>query len=504
MRAIVIATGERTGMEPLSERYPVSMIPLVDRPFIQHVVEFLVDKVIDRFDFILSHLPEKLEEFLGNGARWGSSFTYHLCREADRPYRTLKSINFGDANEQFLLVHADRLPLADAAQLKPLPEAAVPRLLCLPGKDDEAKPEWTGWGWLTSACLEHLTGEENEGEAGAVFMSLARRQGSFVEVPKALSLMSYADILASQKAVLNKECEALLLTGTEAEEGVRLSRNVILHPTARINPPVFIGPNCRIGRGVRLGPNAVVGSDSVLEERCALEDCLIFSGSYVGEALDLRQAIVDKNRLISVAIGAALTVADNFILGSMTDRHLGRAVLNAMSRVMAVLLLAVSWPALLITALALKVCRRGPVVHKQQFVKLPTIGNENEWNTFQLFKFCPGIHPVASDKAARFSYIRHFFLCLLPGLVSMAKGDVHFVGVQPRSAEDTAALPDDWRALYLSSKAGIVTEALVIYQGTPTEDELYSAEAFYSVNAGFAHDLKLSLKYFGRVLNIFR
>ena len=71
MRAIVIATGEAPDMTGLSERYPAPMLPLVDRPFIQHVVEILVDQGVTVFDFVLSHQPEKIEEVLGDGTRWG-------------------------------------------------------------------------------------------------------------------------------------------------------------------------------------------------------------------------------------------------------------------------------------------------------------------------------------------------------------------------------------------------------------------------------------------------
>ncbi len=39
MRAIIIAAGEARLAAPLNERYPTPMLPLADRPFVQHVVE---------------------------------------------------------------------------------------------------------------------------------------------------------------------------------------------------------------------------------------------------------------------------------------------------------------------------------------------------------------------------------------------------------------------------------------------------------------------------------
>src|SRR5437764_2986305 len=119
MRAIIIATGESPGTEPLNEHYPTPLLPLVDRPFLQHVIESCVHQGIFRFDFILSHLPEKIEHFLGDGKRWGCTFTTHLVGDPLRPYRLLKILNFGDRpGESLLLGHADRLPqlrLAEAS-----------------------------------------------------------------------------------------------------------------------------------------------------------------------------------------------------------------------------------------------------------------------------------------------------------------------------------------------------------------------------------------------------
>jgi len=72
--------------------------------------------------------------------------------------------------------------------------------------------------------------------------------------------------------------------------------------------------------------------------------------------------------------------------------------------------------------------------------------------------------------------------------------------VKPRSRDEIKALGRDWKALYLSSKPGVITEAFINYGASPTEDELYTSEAFYSVSAGIGHDFKLLAAYLGRLL----
>lgn len=511
MRAILIATGYNPDMTALNERYPTPLLPLIDRPFIQHVVEWLVDQGVTEFDFVLSHLPEKIEHLLGDGTRWGSTFQFHLVRDPARPYSLLQTLiphaNDGnDPPEPLLLAHADRLPRVPLEHMKATSSLRAPTVVCW-RQEAASLPEaqvWTGWAWLSDYFLAHLPSDGDESAVGAHLLAVARQQGTIIEVSQLLSVQSYEELLAAQRAVLSKAWSGLMLTGREVEQGIWLSRNVSLPPTARLIPPVYIGENCRIGEGVRLGPNVVVGHDCVLDTRCTVEDSVIFPGSYVGEALELANVIVDKNRLINVQIGAAVTVADNFILGSLTERRLQPWLAGIFSQLVALALLAVTWPLLVLTALWLKLTRPGPVLHKKEVVRLPAPSEETGWRTFSLWSFCPDGATEGARRLCTGSGLSDFFLHFLPGLINVARGELRFVGVPPRRREEIGALSQDWQALYLRAKAGLVTEADVHCGANPTDDELYAAEAFYSVTAGFRHDLKLLLGYMGRILTGFR
>jgi lipopolysaccharide/colanic/teichoic acid biosynthesis glycosyltransferase len=472
------------------------MFPLVDRPFVQHVVEVLVEQGVTEFDFILHHAPEKIERLLGDGGRWGSRFRFHLARDPARPYRLLRGAGLKGGQEPLLLVHADRLPDAQIAGISPAPEGAA--LFCWRRRGDSSNgragggARWTGWAWLSAPCLAGLPGDPDEDGLGAYLASVARRKGAFVEVPEPLSAQSPEALLAAHRRVLTKSFTGLLLTGRETDEGIWMSRNVSLHPTARLIPPVYIGENCRIGAGAQLGPNTAVGRDCVLDARCSVAHSAIFPGSYVGEALELADVVVDRNRLINVRVGTAVSVADAFILGDVADSHLREWSSGALSRVTAVALLALAWPVLLATALWLKLTRNGPVFHRRGVVRLPAPPDEAAWREFHLWSFSPDAAPGGG--------VRDLLLRFLPALVNVARGELHLVGVPPRTRGEIRALPRDWQALYLRAKAGVVTEASVHCGDAPTPDELYSAEAFYAATAGVRRDLKLLIGYVCRAL----
>jgi hypothetical protein len=397
MTAVIIAAGLSPGMEPLNERYPTPLLPLLDRPFIQHVVEFLVEGGMTRFEFVLSHLPEKIEGFLGDGSRWGCTFRFHLARDPSHPYDILKTLHLGEDAGTLFLAHADRLPLVDLEQTRPANPIEEPVMFFSPpirridpsAENSQDTRQWTGWAWVPADILKNLPKGLDEGALEAHLASTGQSKGSLVQLSNSLSVRSYGDVLASQATVLGKEFKGLLLGGKEADESIWLSRNLTLHPMATLNPPVYIGENCRIGKETSLGPNAVIGKDCVLDSDCTVTNSLIFPGSYVGEGLELDEVLVDKNRLINVKFGAAVSISESFILGGLSKAHLGQWFAGIFSRFAAACLLLVLWPFLLATALLLKVGRRGPVLFKKEAVRLPVQTDEALWQTFGWLSFAP-------------------------------------------------------------------------------------------------------------------
>lgn len=490
MRAIVIATGQGPGVAPLDERYPVPLLPLVDRPFIQHVIEYFAAQGVKRFDFVRSHLPEKLEQYLGDGKRWGSQFTYHLVRDPERPYRLLKTLDLsGEQQTPILLGHADRLPEARLESL--IPEAKSRPVLFFYRDTANGDRRWTGWALVSPDDLVSLPSDADE---TAFWEHLQRdHEPHWIEVPPPLATSTFDGIMQAHEAVLSGQFPGLLLGGQRCEPGVWLSRNVVLHPTAQIVQPVYIGENCQIGAGVKLGPLAVVARDCMLDTHSTVQHSLIYPGSYVGQGLELADVIVDKNRLVNVRVGGAMTVSDIFILGNLAERHVRRGAQRLASQVAGAILLFLLSPMLLFTAVVLKLTRSGPVLYRAEVVRLPTSTKETSWRTYRLWSFLPNVPPNACG-------LGYVFLRLLPGLVNVARGDLGFVGLPPRSADEVCRLTDDWQSLYVSGKAGLITEAALQTGPDATQDETFMAEAFYTAAATWKYDLKLLVRYLGRCL----
>ena len=151
MKAALIATGELTETNITADPYLNCLLPLMGRPFVQHVVEFLVNQGINDLVVILCQAPEKVERLLEDGTRWGVRIGYQIVKDPSRVYEPLKRLADDRGNEPVLIIHADSLVQMDLKEAGPAASDLAPTLYCL-GKSsvqkNDAASTWSGWGWL--------------------------------------------------------------------------------------------------------------------------------------------------------------------------------------------------------------------------------------------------------------------------------------------------------------------------------------------------------------------
>ncbi len=511
MSTILIATGETGCMKALGETRPVPMLPLIDRPFIQHVVEFLAGQGRKDLDIILSHLPQQIETLLGDGSRWGCTFRYHLVRNLSQVSRTVRTI-MDEKDEPCLLVDATAIPQIELNQTDRNDIGKGPVFYCLESEKSricDAACPWTGWAWLPQYAIRVFPVLDKWEDLYHWAHVRFRKRCSTIKTQTVLRMDTYSHMLAAHRQVLDKQFTGLMVTGTEVEEGIWLSRNVELHPYARIVKPVHIGQDCHIGKGVQIGPYAVIGRNCVLDERSTISDAVIFPNTYVGEALELKDVIADKSRLINERYSSEVTITDEFILSNIRENEVRKWLSGLFSRAFAVILLMLTFPLLLSTFLNLKRKRQGQVLYKSRVVKLPSEYDQALWKTYSLLSFTPfrektGMEPERSDFPAdpptRGDIRSHFLLTVLPGLINVARGDLQVIGVNPRTKDELSSLHKDWAMAYLKSKAGLITESFINFGFHASADEVYSAEMIYCASFTRKKDLVILGRYFGRLL----
>lgn len=504
MRSVIIATGRHSEGDLLTSDLP-ELRPLAGRPWIEHVIEYLQARGITRFSVLLCRSPEKIRNLLGDGQRWGCTIDYYPVKDPEHPYDRLKTLPVDDPRVPFLLADGACVPdlseHADLNESKFLP----PCFFTTPSSEGENQEEqggaWTGYAVLTQRWLRALPTNCERDALVRRFRS-EREKGTSLQytVPRALDGRHHARMLDAHESVLSGKFEGLLLKNNEVEPGVWIARNVVLHPTARVEPPVFIGEDTRIEAGVELGPHAVVGPGCVIDRKATVRHSVVHSGSYVGEGLEVSRSIVDRNLLINARVNASLSISENFMLGSIRGEESPGFWNRLPSRIFGAFLLVAFLPFLLLAILYAWLRGGRPLFRLEPFLVLPAGEQPRQWRTGYLLQLGAGREERSLAPMLATTSLRDFLLSFMPGLLSVVFGKMHVVGLPPRPPKQVEQLPEHWRDLYLKGKAGLITENLIYHDAADDPDDSYAAETFYAATESLGHDAKLLLSYFAQLL----
>jgi NDP-sugar pyrophosphorylase family protein len=76
MKALVLAAGEGTRLRPLTLDRPKPMLPIGDRPLLEHLVGWLRRHGVVKIAINLHHRPEAIRDHFGDGSAFGVTITY--------------------------------------------------------------------------------------------------------------------------------------------------------------------------------------------------------------------------------------------------------------------------------------------------------------------------------------------------------------------------------------------------------------------------------------------
>lgn len=303
MKALVNCVGNM----PLAKSAPAFdplLTTLVDRPFIQHVVEWLVQAGFDRIDLLTDRPRPELSALLGDGTRWGVRI--RMRRAA--PGRALPLHAFLDeaALESALLIaRGDCLPVVDLKAHRPPPRAEAPAAFF--EQTGGGPPRWTGWAWLTKPALRGTDRLQSAGAWQRRMQTWASARGCMVIAERTLSAGWPQDLLDAQRAVLAGEVAGLHINGREIEPGVWMARGASVAADARLQAPLYIGEYASV-RAAELGPYAVVGEGAVVSADATVANAVVEPRTFVGPHVELRDSIVRGQHLFHRSLAESVRV----------------------------------------------------------------------------------------------------------------------------------------------------------------------------------------------------
>lgn len=78
MKAMILAAGKGTRVRPITYTIPKPMIPILQKPVMEFLVELLRQHGFDQIMVNVSHLANEIENYFRDGQRFGVQIAYPL------------------------------------------------------------------------------------------------------------------------------------------------------------------------------------------------------------------------------------------------------------------------------------------------------------------------------------------------------------------------------------------------------------------------------------------
>jgi mannose-1-phosphate guanylyltransferase len=323
VQALILAGGEGTRLRPLTSTIPKPVVPLVDRPFIAYMLEWLRGHGVDDVVLSVGHMAAGVRNVLGDGAAYGVRLRY---MEEEEPLGTGGAIKHAESllDERFLVLNGDVLTDLDlTAQLALHEERGARGTLAL-----IEVPDPSAYG-LVRLDADGAVTEFVEKPAPDQIDTHMISAGAYVLERSVLELMPAGESCSIEREIFPQlvgnglyghagegywldigtperylQATFDILEGRVKTEVLDLVGDNYLHVAdgvenrGRIIPPALVGSRCRVRAFAHVGPRVVLGPGVTVGRGSVVEQAVVLAGAEIGEDCVVRDAIVSAGARI--------------------------------------------------------------------------------------------------------------------------------------------------------------------------------------------------------------
>lgn len=319
-----MAGGEGTRLRPLTSNAPKPMLPLVNRPMMEHIIDLLKTHGIEDIVVTVAFMANAIRNHFGDGSEFGVSISYAT---EETPLGTAGSVRnaMDELTERFLVISGDVLTDIDLGAVMAfhderealatigLAHVDNPLEFGIVITDEQGsierfleKPSWgqvfsdtinTGIFVLEPEIFDFIAADRAVDFSGEVFPKLLKDGRPLFGAV----LDGYWEDVGNLEAYLGAHRDILDgkvkvdIPGFELSHGVWLGEGVEIHPEAVVTGPAVIGDNCRIEQGASIGEYTVLGTNVRVRQDARLERSVVHDNSYLGEAVRLRGTVAGRS-----------------------------------------------------------------------------------------------------------------------------------------------------------------------------------------------------------------
>lgn len=327
LKAVILVGGEGTRLRPLTYGMPKAMVPVLNRPFLEHTIAYLKNYRVNNIILALSYLPEVIQNYFGDGSNSGVQLNYAV---EDNPLGTAGAVKNAEQylGSTFVVLNGDVFTDLDIADM----------LAFHRGKGAKATIALT---WVDNPCAFGVVETDSDGRVRRFIEkpSPARVTTNWINagiyllepevlehVPKNAHYMfekglfplllelgepvygypfsSYWLDMGTPGKYLRLNCDLLLskaksaLTDGLSGDGVCCDKDVIIHPSTEVVGPAVIGSKCTIDQKTYIRGPVVIGPDCYIGDSASIEVAILWKGVNIGAGVSLKQCILGTNTRI--------------------------------------------------------------------------------------------------------------------------------------------------------------------------------------------------------------
>ncbi len=343
MQAIVLAAGHGTRLWPLSEARPKVMMPIGNKPILEHIINSLVANGITDIAIVVGYRRGLIQAHFGDGSDFGASITYiEQMRLLGTAHAVTMAKDFPAGD--FILLPGDNVispqVLSDLIAGGP-PNTALLTRSMTPSKygvvelDDGMVENITEKPNVAETCListgiflfdkgvmqllEKAVAEGNMGlsEALQPFLNTIRLKGIITSGTWCDAIYPWDAIDMNSRFLTSsgQDIAGRIESGVLLKGPVSIGEGTRIRSGCHIEGPVIIGKGCDIGPNVTIFPVTSIGDNVTVSPFTFISGSLIMSGSSISSHCHLGRSLIDGN----VRIGPNTCLSSSSCLGRARD-----------------------------------------------------------------------------------------------------------------------------------------------------------------------------------------
>jgi mannose-1-phosphate guanylyltransferase/phosphomannomutase len=341
VKAIIMAGGFGTRLRPLTINIPKPMVPVGNRPMMEHVVNLLKKHGFDEIMSLIFFQSEVIRDYFQDGTKFGVKMDYML---PDQDYGTAGAVRAAAdfCDETTLIISGDVLTdfdlsaafqfhkdnKGDASILLTRLENPLAYGIVITDENNRItrfleKPSWgemfsdtinTGIYILEPKTIQLIPPRTNFDFSQNLFpVMLQKNMNLLGKISKGYwrDVGNIDEYTYAQHDILEGNVDISGPGQLIEKDGARiyLGENTDIANSVKFSGTVFLGDNCRIGEGAQIS-NSIIGAHTTIGEEAKITGTTIWSRTVIEPLVSISSAIITKQ----VQIGRGALILDRAVV----------------------------------------------------------------------------------------------------------------------------------------------------------------------------------------------